>query len=156
MRRWRRKADAPSGVQSRLCVALSWDRPAWLRARVRAITIVRLLGISTGAASVGLGVRCDDAAARVPCNAMVGSGVLNFARVRGMVGSVDVPPRPLARSFFRVCACSISRILTSRLWSAAVSMAPNEKAMRSQTYDIRRTYYAADPAALSRRRKLCV
>ena len=117
---------------------------------------MRLLGISTGAASVGLGVRCDDAAARVPCNAMVGSGVLNFARVRGMVGSVDVPPRPLARSFFRVCACSISRILTSRLWSAAVSMAPNEKAMRSQTYDIRRMYYAADPAASSRRRKLCV
>ena len=111
---------------------------------------MRLLGISTGAASVGLGVRCDDAAARVPCNAMVGSGVLNFARVRGMVGSVDVPPRPLARSFFRVCACSISRILTSRLWSAAVSMVYGaEKAMRSQTYDIRRAY-AADPASSSR------
>ena len=84
--------------------------------------MVRLLGIITGVASVGLGVRCDDTAARVPPNAVAGSGVLNFARVRGMVSSVDVPPRPMARSFFRACACSISRILTNRLWSAAESM----------------------------------
>ena len=86
------------------------------------MTMVRLLGIITGVASVGLGVRCDDAAARVPCKALAGSGVLNFGRVRGMIGSVDGPPRPLARSFFRVCACSISRILTNRLWSAADSI----------------------------------
>ena len=85
--------------------------------------MLRLLGIITGATSVGLGVRCDDAAARVRCNAAAGAGALNFARVRGIVGSVDVAPRTLARSFFRICACCSSRILTNRLWSAAESIA---------------------------------